>query len=129
MGARRFGLCICGLAIAIATLLAWQDTSTLAQGLAAEDPIKVMVGRLDLERYKTTIRAGAVWRPAAGTDRNRRPSTDRGPAVKPAAPVSNASDTFNSSGPPQDQQTVLTGPLALIASGEFRPAWAVRASP
>src|SRR5881396_1029611 len=42
------------------------------QGTAADDPVRVLVGRLDLERYKATIKAlTAFGDRRQGTDRNR----------------------------------------------------------
>jgi len=42
------------------------------QGIAADDPVRVLVGRLDLERYKATIKGLAEFGDRRqGTDRNR----------------------------------------------------------
>src|SRR5229473_3728423 len=42
------------------------------QGIAADDPVRVLVGRLDLERYKAAIKGlTAFGDRRQGTDRNR----------------------------------------------------------
>jgi len=45
---------------------------TFGQGIPAEDPVKVLVGRLDLEKYKATIKGPDRFGDRReGTDRNR----------------------------------------------------------
>jgi len=45
---------------------------TFGQGIPAEDPVKVLVGRLDLEKYKATIKGLTEFGDRReGTDRNR----------------------------------------------------------
>src|SRR5216683_7047242 len=42
------------------------------QGIPTDDPVRVLVGRLDLERYKATIKGLAAFGDRRqGTDRNR----------------------------------------------------------
>jgi len=45
---------------------------TFGQGIPAEDPVKLLVGRLDLEKYKATIKGLTEFGDRReGTDRNR----------------------------------------------------------
>src|SRR6478672_9877688 len=61
---RQLCLAVAGIAIASASVARAQD--------AAPDPVKTMVGRLDLERYKTTIKSLTQFGDRRqGTDRNR----------------------------------------------------------
>ncbi|TMH57889.1 MAG: Zn-dependent exopeptidase M28 [Betaproteobacteria bacterium] len=56
---------VCGLITALCPL-------AFGQGTAADDPVRVLVGRLDLERYKATIKGLTEFGDRRqGTDRNR----------------------------------------------------------
>src|SRR5262249_54138203 len=63
------------LAAAVAALIGLASTSLAQRGAAADsipDPVKTMVARLDLERYKTTIKGLTQFGDRRqGTDRNR----------------------------------------------------------
>src|SRR5216110_373665 len=56
---------VCGLITALCPF-------AFGQGTAADDPVRVLVGRLDLERYKATIKGLTEFGDRRqGTDRNR----------------------------------------------------------
>src|SRR4051812_4563832 len=84
MPLNRVGLATSGCAVAIiAVVLSGVVPRTFAQAqapgpaptaapAAAEDPVKVLVGRLDLERYKATIKSLTRFGDRLqGTDRNK----------------------------------------------------------
>src|SRR6267143_3753753 len=57
---------------ALCGLIAALCPPALGQGIPADDPVRVLVGRLDLERYKATIKGLAAFGDRRqGTDRNR----------------------------------------------------------
>jgi len=57
---------------ALCALIAVACTPAFGQSIAADDPARVLVGRLDLERYKATIKGLAEFGDRRqGTDRNR----------------------------------------------------------
>jgi len=61
-----------GLIAAICGLTAALCSPAFGQGVPADDPVRVLVGRLDLERYKATIKGLAEFGDRRqGTDRNR----------------------------------------------------------
>jgi hypothetical protein len=71
MRSRRFWLGICGILWGAAALPA-QQSATPADAPATVDPVKVLVDRLDLERYKSTIKGLTQFGDRRqGTDRNR----------------------------------------------------------
>src|SRR5437667_6661003 len=56
---------VCGLITALCPL-------AFGQGTAADDPVRVLVGRLELERYKATVKGLTQFGDRRqGTDRNR----------------------------------------------------------
>src|SRR5712692_3473268 len=56
---------VCGLIVVLCP-------SAFGQGIPADDPVRVLVGRLDLERYKATIKGLTEFGDRRqGTDRNR----------------------------------------------------------
>src|SRR3977135_1119368 len=60
------------LAGAVGGLIVVLCPPTFGQGTPAEDPVKVLVGRLDLERYKAAIKGLTEFGDRRqGTDRNR----------------------------------------------------------
>jgi hypothetical protein len=68
MGVHGFAIGLCGLALAVAAP-AFGQQSRVVPG---EDPVRGLVGRLDLERYKATIRGlGQFGDRQQGTERNR----------------------------------------------------------
>src|SRR4030095_7219595 len=69
---RSRGLWIASVVIAGARLLAQQTGSAPPQPEAPADPVKVLVERLDLERYKNTLKGlTQCGDRRQGTDRNR----------------------------------------------------------
>ena len=76
---RRTGGTTAGIAVLGITLLAQQQAPATpppavnaAQAAEADDPVKVLVGRLDLEKYKATIKGLTQFGDRRqGTDRNR----------------------------------------------------------
>src|ERR1700704_1467475 len=57
---------------ALCSLIAAPCPPAFGQGIPADDPVRVLVGRLDLERYKATIKGLAEFGDRRqGTDRNR----------------------------------------------------------
>src|SRR2546427_1748333 len=64
----RSSLFIC----AVCGLIAVLCPPAFGQGIAADDPVRALVGRLDLERYKATIKGLTQFGDRRqGTDRNR----------------------------------------------------------
>src|SRR5580704_8778023 len=69
----RFVFATCGLAIVLAAPAFGQRAGGAPSQDPAGDPTKVLVGRLDLERYKATIKGLTQFGDRQqGTDRNRR---------------------------------------------------------
>src|SRR6478609_2012432 len=72
----RSKLCItviCGITAAIGTIAFAQGRGGAAQQPAAEDPVKVLAGRLELEKYKATIKGLTQFGDRRqGTERNRK---------------------------------------------------------
>jgi hypothetical protein len=70
-----FAIAICIVVIALCTPVFGQragDASPQAQGTLTADPVMTLVGRLDLESYKATIKALTQFGDRQqGTDRNR----------------------------------------------------------
>src|SRR5712675_42520 len=61
-----------GFIAAICGLTAVLSPPALGQGVPADDPVRVLVGRLDLEKYKATIKSLTEFGDRRqGTDRNR----------------------------------------------------------
>jgi len=73
MRANSFVFAICGLAIVLAAPAFGQRAGGAPSQNPTGDPTKVLVGRLDLERYKATIKGLTQFGDRQqGTDRNRR---------------------------------------------------------
>jgi hypothetical protein len=91
--------------------------------LSTNDPAKVLVGRLDLEKYKATIKGLTQFGDRLqGTERNRRAVDWIEAQLKSNGCANVERITYISSAPPQPlQQSVGTPPGAVIASGEIRP--------
>ena len=110
--------------LAIAGVLAARTMVGEAQQAApaADDPVKAIVGRLDLERYKATIKGLTQFGDRRqGTERNRA-TVDwiEGQLKSYGCPTERLRYEFNPP-PPQPQQARTGGPPApVIASGEIR---------
>jgi len=117
MSANAFAIGLCGLTIAVSTPVFAQQSPVVP----SDDPTRALVGRLDLERYKATIRGlGQFGDRQQGTDRNRTAvdwieaqlrgygcSTERIRYV------------YNAPGLPRDQQVAAHPPGAVINSGDI----------
>jgi hypothetical protein len=117
MSANAFAIGLCGLAIVVSPPVFAQQLRVVP----SDDPTRALVGRLDLERYKATIRGlGQFGDRQQGTDRNRAAvdwieaelrgygcSTERIRYV------------YNAPGLPRDQQVAARPPGAVINSGEI----------
>jgi hypothetical protein len=95
------------------------------QSAPAVDPVKALVGRLDLERYKATIKALTQFGDRLqGTDRNRA-AVDWIEAQLRSYGCTNTERVkyvYNPAPPQgQSQQGAATPPGPVIASGEIRP--------
>ena len=65
MHSRSFTAAVGGLIVVLCS-------PAFGQGIPADDPVRVLVGRLDLERYKATIKSLTEFGDRRqGTDRNR----------------------------------------------------------
>jgi hypothetical protein len=117
LSANAVAIGLCGLAIVVSPPVFAQQSRVVPSG----DPTRALVGRLDLERYKATIRGlGQFGDRQQGTDRNRAAvdwieaelrgygcSTERIRYV------------YNAPGLPRDQQVAARPPGAVIDSGEI----------
>jgi hypothetical protein len=95
-----------------------------AQGAAAEDPVKALVGRLDLEKYKATIKGLTQFGDhRQGTDRNRA-AVDWIEAQLKSYGCTNTERLRYTYNPPAPQQPAQAGRGGsrnpVIASGEVR---------
>src|SRR5712664_3154798 len=98
------------------------DVSLQAQSTSTDDPIKLLVGRLDLERYKATIKGLTQFGDRRqGTDRNRA-SVDWIEARLRSYGCTNTERIkyVYDPPPPQAPQSVATPRGPVIASGEIR---------
>ena len=113
---------ICGFAIALSSPLLSQQT--LAQQRApANDPTKVLVGRLDLEKYKAALKGLAQFGDRQeGTERNRKAVDWIEAQLKSygCADTERLKYVYEGRGLPR-QPGPTTGPSTTVASGEFRP--------
>ena len=117
MRANAVAIGLCGLAIVVSPPVFAQQSRVVP----SDDPTRALVGRLDLERYKATIRGlGQFGDRQQGTDRNRAAvdwieaqlrgygcSTERIRYV------------YNAPGLPRDQQVAARPTGAAINSGEI----------
>ena len=95
-----------------------------SQALPAEDPVKTLVARLDLERYKATIKGLTQFGDRLeGTDRNRA-AVDWIDAELRSYGCAPERHRYVRNPPPPPQQPAAAPappPSPLIASGEIRP--------
>jgi Peptidase family M28 len=91
-----------------------------AQNAAVDDPVKALVGRLDLEKYKATIKGLTRFGDRQqGTDRNRA-AVDWIEAQLRSYGCNTERFKYLSDPPPQPQARTGTAPAPMIASGEMR---------
>jgi hypothetical protein len=106
---------VCGLCIALATTAAGQQTGT-----PADDPVRALVGRLDLERYKATIKGLTQFGDRRqGTDRNRA-AVDWIEAQLKSYGCATERHHYVYNPPPPPQGRAGGPPNPVIASGEIR---------
>jgi Peptidase family M28 len=121
MTCNRTCLAICGL-MAILELTAFVG-NTPAQAQVGGDPVGTLVRRLDLERYKGTIKSlGQFGDRQQGTDRNRA-AVDWIEAQLRGYGCTNTERVkyvFDYPSPLQGGVATPPGPGSMIASGEFR---------
>jgi hypothetical protein len=117
MNANRFAIGFCGLAIAVSTPVLSQQ-SRVSPG---DDPLRMLVGRLDLERYKSTIRGlGQFGDRQQGTERNRAAVDWIEAQLRSyGCATERIRYVYNAPGLPRDQEVAAHPPPAAIGSGEF----------
>jgi len=117
MSANAFAIGLCGLTVAVSTPVFAQQ-SPLVPG---DDPTRALVGRLDLERYKATIRGlGQFGDRQQGTDRNRSAVDWIEAQLRSyGCTTERIRYVYNAPGLPRDQQVAARPPGAAINSGEI----------
>ncbi len=109
-----------GLIAAICGLTAALCSPAFGQGVPADDPVRVLVGRLDLERYKATIRGLAEFGDRRqGTDRNRA-AVDWIERQLKSYGCSTARIKYEHNAPEPQFRLRSRAPIP-VASGEMRP--------
>src|SRR3989442_2588226 len=89
---------------------------------APDDPVRVLVGRLDLERYKATIRGLAAFGDRRqGTDRNRAAVDWIEGQLKSCGCTTERVSYVYEPPPPRSRPQQGHAPSPVIASGEIRP--------
>src|SRR5712664_3296543 len=92
------------------------------QGVPADDPVRVLVGRLDLERYKATIKdLTAFGDRRQGTDRNRAAIDWIEGQLKSFGCATERIKYVYEPPPPRSRLQQGSAPSPMIASGEIRP--------
>jgi len=116
MGASRFAIGLCGFALAIAAPALGQQSRVVP----GEDPVRGLVGRLDLERYKATIRGlGQFGDRQQGTERNRAAIDWIEAQLRSyGCATERIRYVYNSPGLPRDQDFAALAPAKVIGSGE-----------
>jgi hypothetical protein len=117
MIANAFAIGLCGLTIAVSTPVFAQQSPVVP----SDDPTRALVGRLDLERYKATIRGlGQFGDRQQGTDRNRA-AVDwiEAQLRSHGCTTERIRYVYNAPGLHRDQQVAARPPGAVINSGEI----------
>jgi hypothetical protein len=92
-----------------------------AQTALIDDPIKTLVGRLDLETYKAVIKGLTQFGDRQqGTDRNQAAVDWIETQLRTAGCTNTERFKYVSDPPPQPQPRSATAPASVIASGEIR---------
>jgi Peptidase family M28 len=117
MSANAFAIGLCGLTIAVSAPVFAQQSPVVP----GDDPIRALVGRLDLERYKATIRGlGQFGDRQQGTDRNRTAVDWIEAQLRSyGCTTERIKYVYNAPGLPRDQQVAARPPGAVINSGEI----------
>ena len=118
-------IAICGLVISLSAPVFGQraaDTSLGAQDARADDPIKVLVGRLELERYKAAIKGLTQFGDRQqGTDRNRAAVDWIETQLRSSGCTNTQRIKYVYDQPGQPfQQAASPAPASAVASGEIR---------
>jgi peptidase M28-like protein len=117
MSASAFAIGLCGLTIAVSTPVFAQRSPVVP----SDDPARALVGRLDLERYKATIKGlGQFGDRQQGTDRNRAAVDWIEAQLRSYGCITERIRyVYNAPGLPRDQQVAARPPGAVINSGEI----------
>jgi Peptidase family M28 len=92
-----------------------------AQTALTDDPVKALVGRLDLEKYKAVIKGLTQFGDRQqGTDRNQAAVDWIETQLRSVGCTNTERFKYVSDPPPQPQPTSAAAPAPLIASGEIR---------
>ncbi len=92
------------------------------QGIPTDDPVRVLVGRLDLERYKATIKGLTEFGDRRqGTDRNRAAIDWIEGRLKSFGCTTERVNYVYEPPPPRSRPQQGHAPSPVIASGEIRP--------
>jgi hypothetical protein len=98
-----------------------------AQTALIDDPVKALVGQLDLERYKAVIKGLTQFGdPQQRTDRNQAAVDWIETQLRTAGCTNTERFKYVSDPLPQPQPRSATSPPSVIASGEIRRGWADR---
>src|SRR5450631_2520532 len=116
MSANAFSIGLCGLTIAVSTPVFAQQSRVVP----SDDPTRALVGRLDLERYKATLRGlGQYGDRQQGTDRNRAAVDWIEAQLRSYGCASERIKyVYNSPGLSRDQQIVAHPSGTPVGSGE-----------
>ncbi len=117
MSTNRLAIALCGLATAVSVPAFGQQ----APVFPSDDPRRALVGRLELDRYKATIRGlGQFGDRQQGTDRNRAAVDWIETQLRGyGCTTERIKYIYNSGGLPRDGQVVAHVPGSAIASGEI----------
>jgi hypothetical protein len=117
LSANAFAIGLCGLIIVVSPPVFAQQSRIVP----SDDPTRALVGRLDLERYKATIRGlGQFGDRQHGTDRNRAAVDWIEAQLRGyGCPTERITYVYNAAGLPRDQQVAARPPAAVINSGEI----------
>jgi Peptidase family M28 len=121
----RFIIAICSFTIALSASSSSQragEASAQAQSAPIDAPRKVLVGRLDLEKYKAAIKGLTQFGDRLqGTDRNRAAVDWIEAQLRSYGCTTTERIKYvYAPAPPQSQQNTRTPPGSVIASGEVR---------
>src|SRR5262249_22727345 len=127
MRSKPFLFAIGGLIITLVTPMLGQRGGAQSQAPAADDPIKTLVGRLDLEKYKATIKGLTQFGDRRqGTERNRKALDWIEAQLKSYGCTNTERIKYEYHTPPPNPQRGAGGgggrgtPNPVIASGEVR---------
>ena len=117
MSAHAFAIGLCGLTIAVSTPAFTQQLPVVP----SDDPTRALVGRLDLERYKATIKGlGQFGDRQQGTERNQAAVDWIEAQLRGyGCTTERIRYVYNAPGLPRDQQVAARAPGAVIDSGEI----------